>query len=920
MTPQKNAKEPIPDEAAGKAELKGNDSASGFQELLLKVTPPRVSRQLISRPRLLSSAGALRDHVSFAVQAPAGFGKTSLLSQWRREYLALGVVVAWVSAHEADDPRRLAQSLALSVRVAAGRPDFGAELLEAGAPGGTEAMTLFLAELAHAAWNIVLIVDEVDRLPVSSREALIYLLRNTPVNTRIVIAARADCQLDLDDLMDYGKCLAVGADALRFRFEETLELVRTRLGTAVSSDTAARLHELTEGWPLGLQLAVALVSDVSDPDAELDALSKQGGRLREHLVSRLLANLAPADLEFLTRISILDPLHPQLCCVVGEVDDARERLERMSVDTPILIAGEKREWLRMHSLARDALLLQFARLPADQRKALHERAAQWLIAHGHVEPAAWHALEAGQYEQACDLAETSLYEFITTIMTRGRLGVVTEWLAMLPPAALESRPRLLLAAAWAMALSQRDVDAGQLVARVLARPDVDEAVRCECALILSGGALFADDPDRAAGLHAPWPEDPPLRDPLLRQIFANRTAYCTLLEGDPALARLRQQRMSRQAADALPSYLELWGEFHIAMTHVWEIQMQPAERMLRGIQRRAESELARRNPFVCQVAALLAAVLWERDAPVEAINLLANRLDVIEQTALPSCLLLAYRTLASIELARGTEQRALGLLEAMGAAGSARGLERIRILSLCDQVRLHARRYRAQTCADLCLRIDAELDEAMQRHGPLWHRMVAPARALAWAYAAVAARDWERVLEHLEQAEGAARALRMGRVHLEVIALRSLARYRSTGTGDNAMREAIDLAASHGLLRIFEDAHPELGEWARELSTPSPSPEDLPGAMGHAAIALPDTSSVVTGRRTPGSTALTPKEREVLDLLERNLSNKEIGVAMQVGEETIKWHVKNLFTKLNASSRKHVVLRARVLGLLAPGD
>ncbi|UUZ64601.1 AAA family ATPase [Polaromonas sp. P1-6] len=162
------------------------------------------------------------------VQAPAGFGKTSLLAQWRREYLALGVVVAWVSAQAGDDPRRLAQSLALAVRVAAGRPGFGHGLLEAGAPGGMENITVFLAELAQAALNVVLIIDEADRLPAASREALVYLLRNAPANLRTVVAARADCQLGVDDLVDYGKCAAIGAEALRFRFEETLELVRGR--------------------------------------------------------------------------------------------------------------------------------------------------------------------------------------------------------------------------------------------------------------------------------------------------------------------------------------------------------------------------------------------------------------------------------------------------------------------------------------------------------------------------------------------------------------------------------------------------------------------------------------------------------------------------------------------------------------------
>ncbi|UUZ64600.1 hypothetical protein LP417_06420 [Polaromonas sp. P1-6] len=437
----------------------------------------------------------------------------------------------------------------------------------------------------------------------------------------------------------------------------------------IDSDTAARLHELTEGWPLGLQLALTLIGEVPDPGAELSILSAHGGRLREHLVSRLLANLAPSDLDFLTRIAILDPLHPELCGVVGEVDDAQERLERMSLDTPILIASEQCDWLRMHTLARDALRKRFAGFPVDKQKELHARAAQWLVDHGQVEPAAWHALEAGLHEQACELAERSLHDFITTVMTRGRLGTMTEWLSLLPPAALDRRPRLLLAAAWAMALSQRDVEARQLVDRILAQPGVGDAVRCECALILSGAAFFADDPDRAAALHAPWAKDPPLRDPLLRQIHANRTAFCTLLEGDPALARLQQRQASRHAANALPSYLELWGEFHVAMTHVWEIQMQPAERSLHSILGRAESELGRRNPFACQVAALLAAVVWERNAPAESITLLANRLDVIERTALPACLLLAYRTLASIEISRGAGTAGTGAVGGIACGG-----------------------------------------------------------------------------------------------------------------------------------------------------------------------------------------------------------------------------------------------------------
>ena len=117
------------------------------------------------------------------------------------------------------------------------------------------------------------------------------------------------------------------------------------------------------------------------------------------------------------------------------------------------------------------------------------------------------------------------------------------------------------------------------------------------------------------------------------------------------------------------------------------------------------------------------------------------------------------------------------------------------------------------------------------------------------------------------------------------------------------------VASAYGLLRVFDDAHPALGDWAREALGAVPATPAAP-------VRAPVPSSVARPRSTP-SMALTPKEREVLELAARNLSNKEIGLAMQVGEETIKWHMKNLFAKLDAGTRRQVVSRARILGLLA---
>ena len=738
------------------------------------------------------------------------------------------------------------------------------------------------------------------------------------------MAARADCHIGVDDLVDYGKCLSIGAETLRFRFDETLELVQNRFNKKISNDTAAKIHDLTEGWPLGLQLALTVVGSASDPEAELSFLSSHGSRLREHLVTRLLSNLAASDLEFLTRISILDLLHPELCQFVSGDQDARERLERMSLDTPVLVAAEQGDWLRMHALAREALQLRFDALPDREQKELHSRATHWLMHQGRVEPAAWHAMKAGFHEQACDLAERSLYDFAASIMTRGRLGVISEWISLLPSTMLDKRPRLLLAGAWALALSQRDEEAERQVERILAQSATNDEIRCECALILSGAALFADDPDRASALHRPWVDKPPTWNASLRQIHANRTAFCILNEGNPALARKLQQQASLCSVNELSSYLELWGEFHIAMTYVWEIQMQPAEQLLRKLLHRAESELGRRNPFACQVAAVLAAVVWEQKASYDAAILLANRLDVIERSALPACLLLAYRTLASIEISRKNEHRALELLEEIHAVATLRDLPRIRIASLGDQVRLHAHHFHAQTCYDLCIRIDAEIAAALPNHGPIWMRMVQGPIKLAWAYAAIAAYDWEAALEHITLAEQISRATKIGRLHIEAMALKAFILHRKCESDDTSslLREAANLAATHGLMRVFDDAHPELGELVRTLDRPGSQLQTEAPLIVSSNSATKHSLAVTTTPSTQvqGSAALTVKEREVLNLLSQSMSNKEIGRVMHVGEETIKWHVKNLFFKLNATSRKHVVLRARILGFLPQVD
>ena len=408
-----------------------------------------------------------------------------------------------------------------------------------------------------------------------------------------------------------------------------------------------------------------------------------------------------------------------------------------------------------------------------------------------------------------------------------------------------------------------------------------------------------------------------MSDHLLPRMHANRLALRALVLGEPAEARRHQQQAPRGDFGPAFRFLSRWGDFFTGLSHLWEGQVRLVEETLGPVVADVEASLGRRSPLTCMLATVLATALWELDRPQEAAALLANRLDVLERAGAPETLLLAYRTQARIAAADGGEHRALDLLESLHAAGVARRLPRLCVVSLADQVRVHARRFRPETCRALCKQIDELLARDDLPQGALWRRSVEVWRALAVANAAVAAQDWPRALEALQHAGALADALKLGRVRIEIMALRAFALDRNADDGLPLLREAMNLAETYGLARLFVDAHPALGDWAQRAAAEAGGPQ-----IGARRPVPPPRVPVRPGGRPAAapravpSMVLTPKEREVLELLARNLSNKEIALAMEVGEETVKWHLKNLFGKLSASTRKHVVRRAQLLGLL----
>ena len=260
----------------------------------------------------------------------------------------------------------------------------------------------------------------------------------------------------------------------------------------------------------------------------------------------------------------------------------------------------------------------------------------------------------------------------------------------------------------------------------------------------------------------------------------------------------------------------------------------------------------------------------------------------------------AYRTLARVAERDERQDQALDLLETMRAIGQARGMVRPQALAMFEMARLHARHGRADMASSFAAQLEALVRSRRTAIPGTFAPWLELHAELARAQAGLAHDDsalLPQVLQAAEAAASLATSLKRTGDLIEARLLRAEAlRRRGAADARSVLNEALSLAQAEGMVRLL-----------REQGARRDAPSGAPAAAKEgAAMATPG----------PATGLLTGKEREVLALLNRNLSNKEIALALSVGDQTVKWHVKNVFNKLNAANRKHAVARARLLGLV----
>ena len=486
------------------------------------------------------------------VAAPPGFGKTTLVAQWRCSPVNRKPF-AWVSLDRADnDPVRLWWHVVSSLRLAC--PAFESEkvlaMLRGQAPDfGGAVLPVLVHEMASLPERVVLVLDDYHLIEKATcHEQVALLLGRLPPRVQVVIATRADPPLPLARMRALGEMVEIRAPELRFDVRQAAELIHAVVAAELSERDLASLVRRTEGWPAGLHLAALSMRRDPAPDAFVRHFSGANRFVVDYLVEDVL-NQQPSDIrEFLMRTSILGRFCAPLCeAVTGSAGAAAiiDLLERENLF--VVPLDEDRRWFRYHHLFAQVLRGQLTTAEPSLAPALHARASAWHQASGSTDEAITHALAAGDFGRATGLIAQHFHAYNDS----GRGATVRHWLRKLGDDRIAASPLAAHCAAWTAALSgdlpvvQRCLPVIEAAGDAGPLPDGMRSFASSAAILRTICGFDGLGPMRAAGLRA------------------------VALETDPG------SRWYAAAHGGLSTALYWAGEFEAAAGHAQEARLNP---------------------------------------------------------------------------------------------------------------------------------------------------------------------------------------------------------------------------------------------------------------------------------------------------------------------------------------------------------
>lgn len=862
----------------------------------LFIPAPRVRR--VVRDRLLERLEAGKHRPLTLIAASAGSGKTTLVSEW---LAACPQPAAWLSLDRSEnDPASFWRHLVAAVRRV--WPEFGQDVLDlfqSPQPPALDAVPgLIVNELAGMDGQLTLVLDDYHAITAEAvHEGLAALLASLPPQLRVVMLTRSDPPLPLARMRAADQLTEIRTADLRFRVSEAAVFLRDCMGLDLQDQQVQALVNHTEGWIAGLQLAALAVQGEERPQEFVDRFTGSHRFILDYLTDEVLRRQPPDRLRFLLATSVLDRLSGPLCDAVTGDDGGQAILEQLDQQNLFLVPLDHRRcWYRYHHLFRDVLR---ARLAPDRAGELQLRAAAWFEQQGLIAEAIPYALAAGDAERAAHLMEAGA---TSELFSHGDFGTFMKYLDQLPEAVVAGHPWLTMHQAWGTAIMGNTEEAARLAdiaaGKASGMANGDHLLG-EAAGLHAYRALLAGDFPRAItrGREAMQLLAP--TDWGVRAIVAFTLASCSDMMGDLDDAD-RSYRVVEQACresgnmamgvSALVAHAEML---------VTRGRLREAPERLRTALRWADEHGGPRNHMSAPVFSGLGEVLREQGDLAEAER----------------CLQEALERGRGGSIAYGTVRAYISLARLYGARGDLPALRR----SL-DSAKEYASRFEVGLPAQLAISACALQWHVAQAGDGEEGRLPGVGPAAANLYEQEQMIRARLLMVHGQAPEArealsrlAATARAGGRTGnwLAATVLEALA---ADAAGDrpaalDLLTEALSVAEPEGYVRIFLDEGPAMVRlleacrhaYASRLLGGAP-----PAARaGEQHLAAP-----------PLAEPLTDREREVLGLIAKGLTNPEIGRRLYISEATVKRHVYNIYGKLGVSHRTEALVRARELGLL----
>ena len=419
----------------------------GLELVWSKLAAPAPRAGVLARASLQSLLEVGLGAKLCLVDAPAGFGKTTLLAQWRAA--AGGRQVAWVSLDEGDDDptrfwvyvvealRTVEPGVGASALAALGRPS--ADLYRMVLPG-------LLNELSRVELPLFLVLDDYHLITnPTCHQTLTFFLDHVPADVHVVLSGRSDPPLPLARMRARGELAEIRVADLQFTDEEALALLNGPMGLQLGTGDAQRLAERTEGWAAGLVLAGLSLRGRQDPSAFIASFHGDNRHVADYLSAEVLARQPDTIRRFLLGTSVLERLSGPLCDAVLEAEGSARLLEELERSNLFLVPlDDRREWYRYHHLFAELLRVELDSREPGLLVTLHRRAAAWHRQAGNLDEAIGHASAAGEFAEAAAL----IARHWLTYWRRGHRATVARWLDGLPEEAIMANPPVAYVAAW----------------------------------------------------------------------------------------------------------------------------------------------------------------------------------------------------------------------------------------------------------------------------------------------------------------------------------------------------------------------------------------------------------------------------------------------------------------------------------------